>query len=385
MLLSRSCRRAGGARSLEVALALCLAACHSNSGDDDHAQAGTAGSTPNGGSGATAGQPGAGTGGGVSGGSGGSSGGATAGSANGGSAGTGATAQGGSAGTGATAQGGSAGTSGTSSAGTSSAGTSSAGGGAPSDPCETALLCDDFEGYTTTPSGKWTLNASSGTVAIDTTEHVSGTHSVKFSTQAAGSATAMMRLQGSPVFPIDGNVVYGRMLFKLEAAPTASVHWTIIAGSGLVAGQNYRSMYRYGGQQPILNGTTFVGSNMMANYETPDWYQDKSTPGSDCWHHANQRAVPVGTWTCIAWKFDGPSNAMQLSMNDQPADDLTVTGHGDGCVNAANDFTWTAPKFTTMDLGWESYQQDDARTAWIDDVVISTTPVSCPRAIVLPL
>jgi hypothetical protein len=372
-----------------VLLPLSLAACQTSSGDDDTAHAGSGGSAQSGAAGSASepphagasgtasgsggSSPGSGTGG--SAGSisnGGASGGAQGGSTSGGSAGSGAGSPGGSGGTGDTA--GAGGTS----AGSSNAGSAGAGAGSSGDPCATALLCDDFESYDAMPGGKWTLTAKSGTVAIDTAEHASGTKAVKFSTQAAGSATAMLRLQGSSVFPVDGNVVYGRMLFKLAAAPTASVHWTIIAGSGLVPGQTYHSIYRYGGQQPVMNGGTFVGSNMMANYETPDWYGDKSTPGSDCWHHANQRVIPVNQWTCVEWKFDGANNGMQLWLDGMPADDLTVMGHGDGCVNAANDFTWTAPNFSTIDLGWESYQQDDARTAWIDDVVISKTPIGCP-------
>jgi hypothetical protein len=240
------------------------------------------------------------------------------------------------------------------------------------------VYCDDFESYDAAPNGKWATHASSGTVAIDTAEHVSGGKSVKLSTQAASGASAMLRIQGAPLFPVAGNVVYGRMLFKLAAAPTASVHWTIISGLGIVPSQTYQSQYRYGGQMPITEGATFVGSQMMANYETPNWYSDKSTPGSDCWHHSNQRVIPVNAWTCIEWKFDGPGNGMQLWLDGAPADDLTVSGHGDGCVNAAADYPWTAPSFTVFDLGWESYQQDEARTAWIDDVVFSTTKVGCP-------
>ena len=42
--------------------------------------------------------------------------------------------------------------------------------------------------------------------------------------------------------------------------------------------------------------------------------------------------------------------------------------------------TWVAPTFTRLDVGWESYQADEARSIWIDDVVISSTEVSCPLA-----
>lgn len=241
------------------------------------------------------------------------------------------------------------------------------------DPCATAIYCDDFEQYTTGLSAPWAPQQKSGTVALDRNEHVSGAQSVKFSTQAAGSVTAMMRLTSSDLFPIEGNVVYGRMLFKVAATPTASVHWTMIQGLGVVPGQTYHAYYRYGGQMPVGDG-----NQLMANYETPDWYQDKNTPGSDCWHHSNGRLMPVGRWVCVEWKFDGPNASMELRLDGEAAPDLTVKGTGDGCVNAANDFPWTAPTFTGIDLGWEAYQADDARTAWVDDVVISTTPIGCP-------
>ena len=57
---------------------------------------------------------------------------------------------------------------------------------------------------------------------------------------------------------------------------------------------------------------------------------------------------------------------------------MTVTGSGQGCVNQPPNYPWTAPTFDRLDLGWESYQADDARTLWIDDVVVSTTPIGCP-------
>ncbi len=255
----------------------------------------------------------------------------------------------------------------------------------PGKPCDTALLCDDFESYDSAPNGKWTLHTSAGgAVVIDTTQHASGAKSVKVSTQASSSVTAMLRMQDPSVFPVPGNVVYGRMLYYLESAPTQSVHWTLIAGLGVVPGQTYHAVYRYGGQTPLTQGTTFLGSEMMANYDTPDWYSDKSTPGSDCWHHANGRVMPVGKWTCIEWKFDGPNDGMKLWLDGVAATDLTIMGHGDGnnqdgCVNANNDSPWAAPTFASFDLGWESYQTDDARTAYIDDVAISTTRLGCPQ------
>ena len=261
------------------------------------------------------------------------------------------------------------------------AGTAGGGGSVATNPCATALFCDDFETYTAgqAPGGSWTQNVNGGTVAVDTTQFHSGTKSVKFTTAAqANTKTAMIRLAATSVFPVSGDMFYGRIMFRLAAAPTASVHWTLIQSAGVVPGQTYHAVYRYGGQLPVMNGSTFVGSQLMANYDTPDSYGNKNTPGSDCWLHANQVVVPVATWSCAEWQFDGSTNQMRFWLDGTAVDSLTMTGTGQGCVNAAANYTWTAPTFDHLDLGWESYQTDDARTLWIDDVVVSKTKIGCP-------
>jgi hypothetical protein len=205
---------------------------------------------------------------------------------------------------------------------------------------------------------------------------------VKFvAASGSGSKTAYIRVASTSmknIFPVTPNVVYGRMMFRLEAAPTGDVHWTILQGSGLVPNQTYHALYRYGGQHPVMNGSTFVGSQWMANYETPDSYGGTG-PSSDCWKHASKVVIPVGKWSCAEWQFDGPSNAMHFWLDGAAVDSLTVTGTGEGCVNQPTGYTWTAPTFDRFDLGWESYQQDTARTIWIDDVVISKTKIGCPQ------
>jgi polysaccharide lyase-like protein len=284
------------------------------------------------------------------------------------SGGAGTGGSGGASGSGAGGAGGTAGATGT--------------GGSGGDPCATALFCDDFEKYTTaqTPGAPWSRQTSAGSTAvIDTAQFHSGTKSVKFVAAAGtGSKTAYLRLMSTSVLPVMPNMFYGRMMFRLEAAPTGDVHWTFLEGSGLIAGQNYHALYRYGGQHPVMNGSTFVGSQMMANYETPDSYGGTG-PSSDCWKHSNKVVVPVGKWSCAEWQFDGATNTMRFWLDGAAVDTLTVTGTGEGCVNQPNNYVWTAPTFDRMDLGWESYQQDDARTIWIDDVVLSKTKVGCPQ------
>ena len=80
-------------------------------------------------------------------------------------------------------------------------------------------------------------------------------------------------------------------------------------------GQSYHALYRYGGQLPSRSGTTFVGSQLMANYDTPDSYPSADGPRSDCWQHANRSVVPVGKWSCVEWQFDGPNNTMRIWLD----------------------------------------------------------------------
>jgi len=311
----------------------------------------------------------------------------------------GATGAGGAAGTvagagGATGGAGSGGSAGTGGAGTGRGGASGSGGsagsgsggagGASADPCATALFCDDFESYTVgqAPTGNWTRSVSSGsTAAVDSAQFRSGSKSVKFvAASGSGSKNAYIRLgnaTGKTIFPVTPNGIYGRMMFRLESAPSASVHWTFLQGSGLISGQNYHALYRYGGQLPVMNGSTFVGNQFMANYETPDSYGGTG-PSSDCYKHANKIVVPTGAWSCAEWQFDGPTNTMRFWLDGAAVDSLTVMNTGSGCVNQPATYTWTAPTFDRLDLGWESYQQDSARTIWIDDVVVSKTRVGCP-------
>jgi hypothetical protein len=265
------------------------------------------------------------------------------------------------------------------------AGTSSSGGtGGVVDPCANTVFCDDFEGYPTgaPPGGMWDNNQSSGAVAVDTGRAHSGSHAVKISADAVqGYRSAMISLADPAVLPVAGNVLYGRMMFFLESAPTGTVHWTFIDGSGPVAGQGYDAIYRYGGQIPVVDGSNnFVGSEMMANYETPGFYQSPPVgPGSDCWLHADKNVVPVGGWACAEWMFDGPHNTMRFWLDGTEVPGLAMTGLGQGCVNQPADFPWLAPSFERVELGWESYQADDARTIWIDDVALGTARLGCPK------
>ncbi|MDP9033352.1 MAG: hypothetical protein M3O50_00970 [Myxococcota bacterium] len=253
--------------------------------------------------------------------------------------------------------------------------------GGPIASCGRAVVCDDFESYAigAPPSAPWSVAKSVGSAVVDGTRSRSGKQSVKISAPAAtGYRSTLLRLTGGGLLPVTGSSVYGRMMFWLESAPTTSVHWTFIDGAGLVPGAAYHSVYRYGGQKPLpASDGGAAGNQMMASYDTPDSYAGTG-PGSDCYKHSSGRAVPVAAWTCAEWQFDGATNTMRFWINGTEAADLTVSGTGEGCTQQPSTYVWTAPSFQQLDVGWESYQADDARTIWIDDLAYGQARVGCP-------
>jgi len=282
----------------------------------------------------------------------------TGGNGNGGASAAGAASAGAPSSGGTVSGGGTASTGGSvsSAGGNSSAGADGAG-------CNGALICDDFEKYTGKPASPWTVSVNNGTVAIDTTKFRSGKQSVKFSTTGANTyQRAFIGLEGAP-FPIANNAFYGRMMIYATSAANDGVHWTMIQAEGPVAAQGLsNAQVRYGGQQM---------KSLMANY-------DSTGKKSDCWQHSSTK-MPEGQWACMQWYFDGKTNTQKFWLNGKAIEDLTVVGEGAGCLNNDLNGTWYFPQdFSKAYVGWESYQKDDPREVWIDDVAIGTQAVACP-------
>ena len=242
-------------------------------------------------------------------------------------------------------------------------GISMAGTAGSADPCAGTLICDDFEKYTGKPTAPWTVSTNQGTVAIDTARHMSGKQSVKFSTTGANAyQRAFIGLEGAP-FPVANNAFYGRMMIYATSAANDGVHWTMIQAEGPVAAQGITTAtVRYGGQQMKA---------LMANY-------DSTGKKSDCWQHSATK-MPEGQWACMQWYFDGKTNTQKFWLNGTAIADLTVTGEGQGCIAHETNDMWYFPQdFSKAYVGWETYQKDDAREVWIDDVALGAQPVACP-------
>jgi hypothetical protein len=284
---------------------------------------------------------------------------------------------------------GNTGSAGSSMAGASGGAVTGGGGSAGGDDsaaCAAATFCDGFESAAPgmAPAAPWTVSQTNATVSVDTTRAFRGTQSVKTTTlPTTGGAPTYKRgfigLAGAPVIPLPEQRVYGRMMFYLDSAPSTNVHWTFVDGTGLVAGQDYSATYRYGGQLPVTENGTFRGNQLMANYDTTDYYATPSRgPQTDCYRHANGVVVPVGRWACAEWFFDGTNNQMRFWLDGMELTDIQINQTGTGCVAQPAEYVWQAPVFSRIDVGWESYQADEARSIWIDDVVISPQQVGCP-------
>lgn len=228
-----------------------------------------------------------------------------------------------------------------------------------------AVLCDDFEAATVgdAPQAPWSTSLSGGTAAIDATRAYSGTQAVKLTTQAGSSKRALITV-GAPSLPLPGNVVFGRMMFWLEAPPGNTTHWNNVDASGTIPGDSTQAHYRYGGQ---------YDGKMMANY-------DSSPKKSDCWRHS-KTVIPSQRWACFEWEFDGPDNTMHAWLDGEPLSDITIVEKGDGCINHDLSDKWLAPTFQSIALGWQHYQNlSNSVTMWLDDVAIDDQRIGCPQA-----
>jgi hypothetical protein len=213
------------------------------------------------------------------------------------------------------------------------------------------------------PAGPWSVKTNaSGGVAIDGAQHRSGSKAAKFTTDGAQDYQQAY-IGIDKVFPTLAGAFYGRMLIYATKAANDGVHWTMIEGEGAAPSQGItRADVRYGGQHEQA---------LMANY-------DSRGKASDCWQHSETK-MPEGKWACMEWYFESATNTQKFWLDGKAIDDLTVTGSGQGCIAHETDDAWIFPTFEHLYLGWESYQPDDPREVWIDDVALGSTQIGCPQ------
>lgn len=255
-------------------------------------------------------------------------------------------------------------------------------GGAPAEagasvgnPCDGRKVCDDFEKWTTgmQPGMPWKMRLGKGTVTVDETRAVSGTHSLRVhidaTTTTDTSRDAMISITGAPLLPVTNNTVYGRFMIWTDRIPDKTVHWTTAHGDGPqgAANSGLSATYNYGGM-----------GDLMANY-----YRNTSPNPNDCWQTKSVN-FPTNKWTCVAFVFNGPNNEMDYWQDGVEIPELHVLGNSktdQTCTVKGVEGKWLAPSaWKNVSIGWESYQHDaaGAHDAWIDDVILDDKPVACP-------
>jgi len=349
-----------------IAFALALACgCSGNPSGGKTQQGGTAGDavasggTGDGGAGGAAGEPANNSGGTVaSGASGGNSnnGGATTGGAGGGtSGGSGGSKAGGSGGT---RTGGTTGT-----------------GGIPAMPCSANPRCDDFEKHTVgmRPGAPWqSLVSGSGTLMVDNTKAYSGQKSMKLTIKPGESQPLAMVHGGNGLLPARKLSV--RMMAFLDDRPTGTgLHWAWIRMEGDATAES-------GGKN--TNSDIGTGGNGSGKLQVA---HGAGAPGGfqDCASYS-ATSVPTKQWACIIFSVDADNDGALLVVNNKADDATEISGgrtFGGGCL-PGNDYTqghWYVPPVTRVSVGFSfAHTLSAQRTLWIDDVIVSDQPLTCP-------
>ena len=288
-------------------------------------------------------------------------------------------AAGGSSGGSSGSSGGSSGSSGSS----GDAGTTDADSGPP-DPCGSALFCETFDSYAGVTSiadkqklGPWSATLKAGaTMKLDGTHKTSGANALHVHVDNAATAGGRLFANGAqPLFTTKPTHLYGRMMMYIDPNGT-SVHWTFFGVDGTTAA-----------------GTPAAGANRNASYILSSLpkndvntysfvYGLASTPGDGFHDCSSQSATAMpSTWSCVSFEMDSDTRKLRMFKDGATAPILAVDDHGNGCVAPTSVTSpWYGPAVTELFVGaWSFHPMNAPLDVWIDDLVVDTKPVACPR------
>jgi hypothetical protein len=186
----------------------------------------------------------------------------------------------------------------------------------------------------------------------------SGTRSVHF-TGTVNQSSANLIAQGAPVFPIQGNTIFIRMMMYIKSYPATS-------------GTHSRFM-RIGTNTNGLDGTAYAVDTYNGTgieHVNSGMFRDTSLHLSD--------AAFKGKWVCWQWELDntaGPPSGdtgtvMAYLWHDGTAVPLTVTH---------DSLPWNPIPWQLLEIGLEAYQADtQLGDFWVDDVAVDNKKLACP-------
>jgi hypothetical protein len=258
-----------------------------------------------------------------------------------------------------------------------SPGTGSGGKGQLPEPPGEAFFFDDFEsGAPGTQPAAWDRWINYTTEAgntpdgdqfalLDNTDRFSGNQSVHFHAEGA-TQPAML------TFPLPAGMtrVYIRTFVKTtkqignQTPDQVSNHETLI---GLRATPNDGNFeIRFGGAKGAL-GFNMVGPGR----------NDAVAPGQALWGSAP--AITPNEWHCVELAFindNAQSPQARASVDGQEV--RAVTQLGDWHVPLSGEgTTWLNGMFNEVILGWQSFSPAPGNDVWMDDIVLSESPIGC--------
>jgi hypothetical protein len=209
--------------------------------------------------------------------------------------------------------------------------------------CMTAAICDGFEGPDV--NAAW---AKLGAVSIDNTVAHGGSQSVHMHVDAVpADGQGAARLVNSVVLPSTPGPLWIRAWIKLGSLPAADNHMELICTDQSSA--------------PFYGNCVFVYSDATALYTQ---FSNVAMEGDP---------PPVLPWFCYVWQIERSTTSgdMHLTSDVVPNIDLL----GEPTNDAAN-------PVDTIAIGAAFYSGNTptpqpALDVWFDDVIVSTTPVTC--------
>ncbi|HCA86386.1 MAG TPA: hydrolase [Streptomyces sp.] len=248
------------------------------------------------------------------------------------------------------------------SAGSASAADTAGAAGPQQADCTTDGFCEDFESQTgTQPAGRWITEAV----------NCSGTGAAAVDSAVARTGSKSLRIDGKAGYC--NHIFAGTPLTGLPAGSALHVRFWVRHTTALPAAHvTFAAMHdpNDGGRDLRMGGQNGA---LQWNRESDDATLPEQSPVGV----SKSLPLPVGEWTCVEFRLDGPAGQLETKVNGSVVEGLVVDGTPTPDVDRQwlNKSGWR-PAPTNLRFGWESYGSGDD-TLWYDDIAVGSAPIGC--------
>jgi hypothetical protein len=223
--------------------------------------------------------------------------------------------------------------------------------------------------------GPWHASLTSGaSMGLDAKQKTSGTSALHVHIDNAGTAGGRLFADGAqPIFASKPTHLYGRMMMYIDPNGT-SVHWTFFGANGNAEASS-----------PAVgrNAQYIMSSLPKGGVNTYSFVYGLQAMGSDGYHDCSSQSATSmpSSWACISFEMDSVARKLRMYKDGAIDPILSVDDHGKGCVAPTSVTSpWYGPAITQMFVGaWSFHAMNAPLDVWIDDLVVDTKPVACPK------